>query len=59
MIEDTLGPDEDELAMGEEAACDLVAHLKRMGAVATSYEILDGGTLWKVTVEATTMGKVN
>jgi hypothetical protein len=59
MIEDTLGPDEDELAMGEEAASELVAHLKRMRAIATSFEILDGGTLWKVTVEAKAMGKVN
>jgi hypothetical protein len=28
-------------------------------AIATSFEILDGGTLWTVTVEAKTMGKVN
>jgi hypothetical protein len=59
MIEDTLGPDDDELAMGEEAACDLVAHLKRMRAIATSFEILDGGTLWKVTVEAKSVGRPN
>jgi hypothetical protein len=59
MIEEPLGPEDDELAMGEEAACDLVAHLKRMGAVSTSFAILDGDTLWKVTVEARAMGKVN
>jgi hypothetical protein len=59
MIEDTLCPEDDELAMGEEAVCDLVAHLKRMRAIATSFENLDGGTLWKVTVEAKTAGMVN
>ena len=59
MTEDALSPDEEELAIGEEAACDLIAHLKRMNVVSTSFEILDGDTLWKVTVEAKTMGKVN
>ena len=49
----------DHMLMGEEAACDLVAHLKRMRAIATSFEIMDGGTLWKGTVEAKAMGKVN
>jgi hypothetical protein len=59
MIEDTLGSEDDELAMGEEAACDLIAHLKRMNVVSTSFEILDGDTVWKVTVEAKAVGKVN
>jgi hypothetical protein len=59
MTEDAISPDEDELAMGEELACDLIAHLKRMNAVSTSFEILDGDTVWKVTVEAKAVGKVN
>jgi hypothetical protein len=59
MTENPLDPDDDEIARGEEAACDLVAHMKRMGAITNTFEILDGGTLWKVTVEAKAMGKVN
>jgi hypothetical protein len=59
MIEDPLGSNEDEIAMGEEAACDLVTHVKRMKATSTSFEILDGVTLWTVTVVSMTLGKVN
>ena len=59
MIEDPLDPDEDELAMGVEAACELVAHMKRMRSLETTLDVLDGSTVWKITVEAKTMGKVN
>jgi hypothetical protein len=59
MIEDPLGPEVEELEIGEKAAQDLVAHMKRIKSASTSFEILDGGTLWTVTVEAKTMGKVN
>ena len=59
MIDDPLGLEAEELEIGEKTAQDLVAHMKRIKAVSMSFVILDGGTLWTVTVEAKTMGKVN
>ena len=54
-----MDPPAEEFEAGEKAALDLVAHMKRMGAAATQFEIRDSGTLWVVKIEAQTAGAVN
>ena len=56
MIEDPLGPEPEELEAGGNAALALVSHMKRIGSAQTLFEILDGGTLWTITVEAKSLG---
>jgi hypothetical protein len=46
-----MNPSEDELERGRQAARDLVAHIKRMGAAGTSFDFPDGKGEWTVTVE--------
>lgn len=54
-----MNPPKGELEAGQKAARDLVAHMKRMRAASTSFEILDGGTTWTVSVESKESGKPN
>lgn len=46
-----MNPSEEELERGQQAARDLVAHMKRMRAAGTEYRIADGNGEWVVTVE--------
>ena len=54
-----MNPSEEELERGQQAARDLVAHMKRMGAAGTSFEIPDGAGKWIVVVEWKSNGAVN
>jgi hypothetical protein len=52
-----MNPREEELERGQQAARDLVAHMKRMGAAGTEYTFPDGNGEWTVTVEFKGKGK--
>ena len=43
-----MNPSEEELERGRQAARDLVAHIKRMGAAGTSFGFPDGKGEWTV-----------
>ena len=54
-----MNPLEDELERGQQAARDLVAHMKRLEANATVFEISDGAGVWTVAIEWKNKGAVN
>jgi hypothetical protein len=51
MIESLEPDDDDEIAMGEEAAHDLVQHMKRTKAAWAEFRILDEGAQWVISIE--------
>jgi hypothetical protein len=46
-----MNPSGEELERGRQAARDLVAHMKRMGAAGTSFEFPDGAGEWSIVIE--------
>jgi hypothetical protein len=54
-----MNPSEEELERGQQAARDLVAHMKRMGAAGTSFEIPDGDGEWTIAIEWKSKKKPN
>jgi hypothetical protein len=54
-----MNPSEEELERGQQAARDLVAHMKRMRAAGTSFVFPDGSGEWTITVEWKNTGRTN
>jgi hypothetical protein len=52
-----MNPSEEELERGQQAARDLVAHMRRMHAAGTKYRIPDGNGEWIVSVAFRGSGK--
>jgi hypothetical protein len=57
MNSEFLEPDEEEHAKGEEAALDLVAHMKRMKVARNEFHIRDGNGVWVVKISFESTGK--
>ena len=55
-IFDELRPTPEELAAGDEAAKLLIAHMKRLKAAGTEFNIHDGNGVWVITINYVSKG---